>query len=212
MNRHRHALALAVAALAMAGTILTLLATSGRGGTGDLAESWMHARLSGGTTTPQQRQAARAEYWASREGLQFGVPKHALSEAVSQMRAMRSGRNGSMEDVVGTSPEVTGPTWNFIGPEPITEKSNFTGTVFGGDFAATGRITSVAADSNGVIVAGAASGGVWLSTNNGTTFAQIFDDEPTQAVGAVALDTTTTPSTIYVATGEGNGSLDSLYG
>ena len=61
-------------------------------------------------------------------------------------------------------------------------------------------------------MAGAASGGVWLSTNNGTNFSQIFNNEPTQAVGAIALDTTTSPSTIYVATGEGNGSLDSLYG
>ena len=37
-------------------------------------------------------------------------------------------------------------------------------------------------------------------------------EQPTQAIGAVALDTTTTPSTIYVGTGEGNGSIDSLYG
>ncbi|MHB8384030.1 MAG: WD40/YVTN/BNR-like repeat-containing protein [Candidatus Binataceae bacterium] len=172
----------------------------------------MHAQLSSGTITPQQRQAAREEYWASREGLQYGVPKHALSEAVSQMHAIGNDRAGSMAQVDGSIPELTGPSWNFIGPEPITEKSNFTGTVFGSDFLATGRITSVAADAHGVIVAGAASGGVWLSTNSGTTFAQIFNNEPTQAVGAVALDTTTTPSTIYVATGEGNGSLDSLYG
>ncbi len=175
----------------------------------------MHARQSNKTTTPQERQAAREEYWASRHGLQYGFPKHALSEAVSQMRAMESARQskqaGSLSQVVGT-PDVSELTWNFIGPQPITEKSNFTGKVFGSDFAATGRITSVAADANGVIVAGAASGGVWLSTNNGTTFAQIFNSEPTQAVGAIALDTTTTPSTIYVATGEGNGSLDSLYG
>ena len=44
------------------------------------------------------------------------------------------------------------------------------------------------------------------------SFSSVFDSQPTQAIGAVALDTTTTPSTIYVGTGEGNGSIDSLYG
>jgi hypothetical protein len=76
----------------------------------------------------------------------------------------------------------------------------------------TGRITSVAADSTGLIVAGAASGGLWVSTNDGTSFVSVFDNEPTEAIGAIALDTTTTPSTIYVGTGEGNGTVDSLYG
>jgi hypothetical protein len=76
----------------------------------------------------------------------------------------------------------------------------------------TGRITSVAADSTGLIVTGAASGGLWVSTNNGTSFVSVFDNEPTEAIGAIALDTTTSPSTIYVGTGEGNNSVDSLYG
>jgi hypothetical protein len=35
---------------------------------------------------------------------------------------------------------------------------------------------------------------------------------PTQAIGAVALDTTSSPPTIYVGTGEGNLSADSYYG
>ena len=44
------------------------------------------------------------------------------------------------------------------------------------------------------------------------SFVSVFDNEPTQAIGAVALDTTTNPSTIYVGTGEGSNSIDSLYG
>ena len=161
----------------------------------------------------RDRRIAREQYWENREGLQYGVPRHAMSEAVSQMRAMESGRHGGpLAEALGTSSAATSLTWSFIGPEPITEKSNFTGAVVGSDYPATGRITAVAADSNGVIVAGAASGGVWLSTNNGASFTPIFDNEPTQSVGAIALDTTTSPSTIYVATGEGNGALDSLYG
>ena len=164
----------------------------------------------------------RDEFWASRQGLQFGVPAHGLADAAAQMRSSELGlRNPSgssqFEDVFS---EFSGQpsfasfaaAWTFIGPQPIQEKANFTGLVFGNDFAATGRITSVAADSTGLIVVGAASGGVWLSQNSGTTFSPVFDTGPTQAIGAVALDTTTTPSTIYIGTGEGNGSFDSLWG
>jgi hypothetical protein len=74
------------------------------------------------------------------------------------------------------------------------------------------RLTSVAADATGLIVAGAASGGLRVSVNNGQSFTSAFDSQPTQAIGAVVLDTSTTPSTIYVGTGEGSNSIHSLYG
>jgi hypothetical protein len=50
-----------------------------------------------------------------------------------------------------------------------------------------------------------------MTTNSGATFKPIFDGAPTQAIGAIALDTGTRPPTIYVATGEGNYS-ESYYG
>ena len=34
---------------------------------------------------------------------------------------------------------------------------------------------------------GNASGGVWKSTDSGATFVPIFDDQPVQAIGALAL-------------------------
>jgi hypothetical protein len=213
VKHKRHDLPLAAAIVATVGIVLTLLAVSGRGMPGGLADAAIRAWQSGAKVSMRDRRQAREQYWASREGLQYGVPDNALSDAMSQMRLMEGGRHGGpLVEGLATSPAATSFTWSFIGPEPITEKSNFTGAVFGPDYSATGRVTSVAADSNGVIVAGAAAGGVWLSINNGTSFTPIFDNEPTQAVGAIALDTTTSPSTIYVATGEGNGAMDSLYG
>jgi Abnormal spindle-like microcephaly-assoc'd, ASPM-SPD-2-Hydin len=158
----------------------------------------------------------RELYRANQQGIRFGVPRHAMADAVAQMRAMESAPEGSLG--AASSQSLTGglvtfsPSWSFIGPQPIQEKSNFTGELIGNDFAATGRITSVAADSTGMIVVGAASGGVWVSTDDGASFAAVFDNEPTQAIGAVALDRSTSPSTIYVGTGEGNNSIDSLYG
>ncbi len=162
-------------------------------------------------------EARRREiFYASREGLQYGIPAQAMSRAVSAMHEMERtmvARPGVASSALGgaASPAVA-QTWTFIGPQPIMEKSNFTGSAVGNPVAMTGRMTSVAADARGVIVAGAASGGLWVSTNNGGSFASVFDSQPTQAIGAIVLDTTTNPSTIYVGTGEGNNSIDSLYG
>jgi hypothetical protein len=159
----------------------------------------------------------RERYLASRHGVQFGVPKHAMARALSHARSMKRGMvaGPSSADAVSAS-NVAAPAffgqWNFIGPQPSSEEANFTGASIGSNVNMTGRITSVAADNTGLIVAGAASGGLWVSTNDGASFVSVFDSEPTEAIGAIALDTTTTPSTIYVGTGEGNGTVDSLYG
>ena len=154
----------------------------------------------------------RELYYASRQGLQYGVPKQAIAGAVSTMRAMERAMVARPDGASSAAVPAVTQTWSFLGPQPIMEKSNFTGSAIGNAVAMTGRLTSVAADAHGVIVAGAASGGLWVSTNNGGSFSSVFDSQPTQAIGAVALDTTTSPSTIYVGTGEGNNSIDSLYG
>ncbi|NND25219.1 MAG: glycosyl hydrolase [Flavobacteriaceae bacterium] len=57
---------------------------------------------------------------------------------------------------------------------------------------------------------GYASGGVWHTTNNGTTFVPILDNSPTQNVGDIAVHW---PSrTILVGTGENNASRSSYAG
>jgi len=57
---------------------------------------------------------------------------------------------------------------------------------------------------------GYASGGVWHTTNNGTTFKPILDSSDTQNVGDIAVHW---PSrTIYVGTGENNASRSSYAG
>ena len=51
-----------------------------------------------------------------------------------------------------------------------------------------GRIAAVAGvpGDNTTYYAGAASGGVWKSTDSGRTFEPVFDDQPSQAIGALA--------------------------
>ena len=164
--------------------------------------------------TAEQRKA-RTEYWANRRGLHFGVPQGAYSAAVGQMRQMEAAR-GSLVGASAPHSAGTSFSWNPIGPLPMMNvQANFGGAVFGPTFNATGRITAIAADrqANGRLFVGAANGGVWMSIDGGTTFKPIFDAEPTQAIGAIALDSVNTnPTTIYVATGEANNAIDSYYG
>src|SRR4029079_10948951 len=54
-----------------------------------------------------------------------------------------------------------------------------------------------------VLYVGAATGGLWKSTNGGLTFTPIFDDQPVHAIGAVAI-TQAHPDIVWVGTGEGN--------
>ena len=45
------------------------------------------------------------------------------------------------------------------------------------------------------------SGGVWKTTNRGTTWTPIFEDQPSYSIGCVALDPSN-PETVWVGTGE----------
>jgi photosystem II stability/assembly factor-like uncharacterized protein len=49
----------------------------------------------------------------------------------------------------------------------------------------------------------AATGGVWKTTDAGNTFTPVFDEQPTQSIGAIAL-CQGKPEVVYVGTGEAN--------
>ena len=74
-----------------------------------------------------------------------------------------------------------------------------------GSAAMSGRVAALAAvagkDGKTLLYVGAASGGVWKSTDSGTTFKPVFDREPVQSIGAIAIDPHNT-NTIWVGTGE----------
>ena len=70
----------------------------------------------------------------------------------------------------------------------------------------SGRIGDVAVDQeqpNTWYIA-VASGGVWKTTNAGTTFKPIFDDKPSYSIGCVTIDSSV-HTTVWVGTGENNG-------
>lgn len=69
----------------------------------------------------------------------------------------------------------------------------------------SGRITTidVSTDNPKLMYVGAASGGVWKSENGGTAWQPVFDDQPTQNIGAVRIQQNN-PNVVWVGTGEGN--------
>ena len=80
--------------------------------------------------------------------------------------------------------------WQFIGPTNIS-----------------GRCTDVEAisphGSNYTIWIGSATGGVWKSTNEGTSFEPVFEEMPTASIGDIAIDPNNN-DVVWVGTGEAN--------
>jgi hypothetical protein len=122
----------------------------------------------------------------------------------------------SSTSTTGSKPAGSSFSWTALGPLPLTnEIPAFGGVATGAVLAGvTGRVTAVIADptASGRMFVGTGDGGVWMRPNPTAAFVPIFDLEPTLSVGALVLDTTTSPPTLYVGSGEGNGSADSYYG
>ena len=69
----------------------------------------------------------------------------------------------------------------------------------------SGRVTCIAAHplKATTLYAGSASGGLWVSENNGQNWSPLFQNEKVASIGAIAIDPNY-PDIIYVGTGEGN--------
>lgn len=76
-----------------------------------------------------------------------------------------------------------------------------------------GRIDDFAVVENdpSTIYIGFATGGVWKTTNNGTTWTPIFDTYSVCSIGALAVDQKN-PSIVWVGTGEANNRQSSSFG
>lgn len=169
-----------------------------------LAAVWVMLFLSPASPAEEEHEGpevlrARAAWFASRHlGPQGKIPPHARQQALAAQRAnLASGLLGT------EAPEVTGDRWVPLGPSPMN----------GGGQLHTGRVTAIAihpTDPNTIYV-GAAQGGVWKTTNGGTTWAPLTDAQDSLATGCITIDPTNA-NTIYVGTGEANGSCDSYFG
>ncbi|HEX6186737.1 MAG TPA: hypothetical protein VFZ40_01545 [Pyrinomonadaceae bacterium] len=77
----------------------------------------------------------------------------------------------------------------------------------------SGRVIGIAVDPNNSAryYVAAASGGVWKTVNNGTTWTPVFDREGSYSIGAIVLDPKN-PLTVWVGTGENNSQRSVSYG
>src|ERR1043166_7424429 len=74
-----------------------------------------------------------------------------------------------------------------------------------GSAAMSGRISAIdgirEASGKITLFVGAASGGVWKSDDQGTRYRSVFDEQPVQSIGAIAIDRKN-PKNVWVGTGE----------
>src|SRR5256714_2763200 len=75
------------------------------------------------------------------------------------------------------------------------------------------RIDDIACVANNSYICyiGFATGGVWKTTNNGTTFQPIFENYPAASIGDIAI-APSNPDIVWVGTGEANNRQSSTFG
>jgi photosystem II stability/assembly factor-like uncharacterized protein len=162
--------------------------------------------------------ALRSEHIARLRGIEPGKPFDptwrikAIQQMEEQEAALRA-RNYRIElgfSHLGIEPMIGG-AWNPIGPAPIPN-----GQVEGmnpNPVPVSGRVTAIAIDPNNPnkVYVGTAQGGVYRTTDGGTSWTPIFDNAQSLSIGALTIDPVTT-TTLWVGTGEPNGSIDSYAG
>ncbi|MFZ0808477.1 MAG: glycosyl hydrolase, partial [Candidatus Sulfotelmatobacter sp.] len=82
-----------------------------------------------------------------------------------------------------------------------------------GPGAESGRVMSIAVNPKNKFeyYVGVASGGVWRTVNDGTTWAPVFEDQASYSIGWVALDPND-PSVVWVGSGESNSQRSVAWG
>jgi photosystem II stability/assembly factor-like uncharacterized protein len=151
-----------------------------------------------------------------------GARLKAFRELQRMIRAVKALRSSAAVAGPGSATQPAGvanaivlsqTAWTLIGPQPTLPLPN---DPFTGYPTVAGRVTALAFDprdtTNRTIYLGSAEGGLWVTTNGGQAWAPLTDSEPSLAVGFIALDPTTNPTTIYIGTGEENFNLDAYYG
>jgi len=157
------------------------------------------------------REAPKGE---SAAALRLRAHQQKMAMRAQREAAARAAGAGSV-----SSPQVT--TWLNLGPAPLASDATGNGSQ---DYNwVSGRATSVLVDpadaTGNTVYLGGAYGGLWKSTNAGSKSATpnlvswqaLIDDQPSLAVGAIALQPGNS-SLILVGTGEANSSGDSYYG
>ncbi len=103
-------------------------------------------------------------------------------------------------------PKFDYKSWTFLGPQPVANEPWSGSNV-------SGRVTSIAIDptNNLVVYVTGAQGGVWKTTDGGTTWSPMTDGLSSLASGYIAIDPNNN-LTLYYGTGELHYCGDCFYG
>ncbi|RPJ69407.1 MAG: glycosyl hydrolase, partial [Acidobacteria bacterium] len=117
---------------------------------------------------------------------------------------------GQVTAVQGTQPAPALPPQINVSDDPLLKPFRFRSI---GPASMGGRIDDIAAVESdpSTIYVGFATGGLWKTTNNGTTWIPIFDTYSVCSIGAVAVDQRN-PNIVWVGTGEANNRQSSSFG
>lgn len=148
------------------------------------------------------------QYYISRRAFPYDVVDwkaiQRASEARDRMPVGRLGRTApNAARTLGGSP-IFSHSWQYVGPRNfLNTQANVVGAP-----PTTGRVNAVAYDplDSNIIYACTASGGVWKTTNGGSTWVPLSDNWPTLATSSIAIDPTNR-NRIFVGTGDVPGQL-----
>src|SRR2546425_278205 len=120
---------------------------------------------------------------------------------------MRLKALGEMDRMIEAGLVSSSSAWQLIGPQPSDWPSGFSFSPV------CGRVTALAVDTRSweVVYLGGAVGGVWKTTDGGTTWTPLTDTQASLSVGSIELDPSN-PDTVYVGTGEDDFAGDNYYG
>ena len=163
---------------------------------------------------------AREQWFRQGRSARGGNAARLRYRALQQKLRIRAAQRAAS---TGASSQASA-SWTSLGPAPLWSDASGTGQQ--NYNWVSGRATAVAVDPNdpsgNTVYVGGAYGGLWKSSNAGpgspsaasVQWTQMMDDQPTLAVGAVAVQpgNTTQTSVVLVGTGETNSSSDSYYG
>jgi hypothetical protein len=175
-----------------------------------------------GRTVPGNESAAALRFRAYRQKMAMRAQRAAAGPPASYSTHPPLAKKATSAALTPPSSSNSGaPVWTPLGPAPLASDATGDG---GQDYNwVSGRATSVLidpADTTGnTVLLGGAYGGLWKSTNAGSLSSSpasviwqpLMDDQPTLAVGAIALQPGNS-NVILVGTGETNNSADSYYG
>ncbi|HEV2290151.1 MAG TPA: hypothetical protein VGR81_14505 [Candidatus Acidoferrales bacterium] len=225
---HRVAASFTLSALLLAGAILPLLGQQQK-------PAVREARKGENERDSALQIRKRAQWFFQQRAYPLGyIPADARVKALRQKAQMRQA-NGTFMGRFAASPSlaaegstktfsnspvaISSTTWTPLGPQPTS--SDFFGFT-------SGRVNALAVDpcdaTGNTVYAGGAEGGVWKTTDGGSTWAPMTDNQISISTGSLAVDPVAADCTggapsagghtgaIYYGTGEENFAYDSFYG